>query len=278
MDWSDLHTALAVGQHKSLKQAARALGVNPTTVSRRIKALEEELGVALFVRARSRWRPTPAGRTVLARCARMAEEVRGLRHDTDVVMGQARGRVRVTAINAILMTWLVPHVERLRRAHPALQVEFFATNEVVDLTRGRADIALRHNPPEQAGLVIKRLIDISLVVAARPEVAALPRSERPALLLGFLDTESPENEAVRAVSGDVACTTTSVTALDAMVRAGLGVGLVHRPIAEREGLTIVSDATISRRLWRAVPEEIAAAPRIRAVTDWLDALFSASAA
>ncbi|MEL6180395.1 MAG: LysR family transcriptional regulator [Myxococcota bacterium] len=273
MDWRDLRYALALGQHTSLKRAGAALGVDSTTVSRRIQALEAELGATLFVRTRNRWRPTAAGEAVLTRCERMAQQVRALRHDVDRASGQVHGKVRLTAINAVFTTWLVPHMDGLRRRYPDLEIELFATNAIVDLFKGQADVALRLKPPTKAGLVTKRLTTIPMVVAGRPELAARPPQERPVILIGFLDSETPENHAVKACGGTVACTATSFSVVVSLVREGLGIGALPREMALVEGLTILNHDVGTRRIWRAVPEEIAHAPRIRAVTDWLDAVF-----
>lgn len=273
MDWQYLRTMLAVGQHQSLKRAGQALGVDPTTVSRRISALEEELGSTLFVRARKRWRLTSAGHAVLARCERMAEEIRAMRHDVDQAASQVKGRVRITALDTMISHWLVPQLPTLREAHPGLELEFLVTGEIVDLVGGKADIALRLNRPTQAGLLIKHLRDIPLVVAGRPEVASLPVEERPVILIGFLDLDNAENRAIRAQGGPVVYAATSFSVLVSMIQEGLGIGMLPRELAEEEGFVLLDEEASLRRLWRAVPAEIAHAPRIRAILNWLDEFF-----
>ena len=74
LDWSDLRHALAVGQLGSVAAAARRLGVNATTVQRRLDALEAALGARLFDRSRTGWRPTEAGAAVLDQARRMADQ------------------------------------------------------------------------------------------------------------------------------------------------------------------------------------------------------------
>ncbi|MCA9544458.1 MAG: LysR family transcriptional regulator, partial [Myxococcales bacterium] len=85
MDWRDLRIALALERHQSLAAAGRALGVDPTTVGRRIAVLEAGLGAALFVRAGEGWRPTEAGQRVVAHAAEMARQVRALGHAVGAV-------------------------------------------------------------------------------------------------------------------------------------------------------------------------------------------------
>ena len=273
MDWRDLRVVLAVGQHGSLARAGQALGIDPTTVSRRVTALEEELDAVLFRRTPRRWRPTTAGETVLARCDRMAREVRDLQHDVDRARGNAHGRVRITAVDEVFVTRLVPALGALYADHPKLAIELFATNQLLDLERGQADVALRLERPQVAGLVARRLADLDLVVAGTPEIVSLPPAERPVVLIGLLDTKGPENTALRALGGRVVLAATSLTVSIAAVRAGLGLGIL--PASEAgEALVVVERDVPSRPLWRAVPEPLVDAPRIRAVTEWLDDVFA----
>ncbi len=272
MDWRDLRVVLAVGQHGSLTRAGRAMGLDPTTVSRRVTALEEELDTVLFRRTPRRWRPTTAGEAVLARCDRMAREARELKHDVDRAKGDATGRVRITAVDEVFVTRLVPALSALQQAHPKLAIELYATNQLLDLERGQADVALRLERPQVAGLVAKRLADLELVVAGTEALVALPPEDRPVVLIGFLDTKGPENTLLRALGGRVTLAATSLTVSIAAVRAGLGLGIL--PAAACGGLTVVEREVPARPLWRAVPEALVDAPRIRAVTDWLDDVFA----
>ncbi len=274
MNWQDLRYALAVGQHGSLKRAAEALHINPTTVSRRVSALEAELGITMFVRTRKQWRPTREGMVILARCEKMAEEVRSLRHDTERASGKIYGKVRITSVDMVITTWLVPKLPQLRALHPGLGLEFFTTYELVNLFKGRADIALRLKRPTQAGLIVKRLTTIPLVVAGTDALAALPPAERPVILIGFFDSDTAENRAVRAHGGPIISAATGLSVAISLVLSGMGIGLLPRDLAQTQGFTQFDAKIAPRHLWRAVPEELAHAPRIRAVTNWLDSIFS----
>jgi DNA-binding transcriptional LysR family regulator len=107
LDWSDLRYALAIGQHGSVGAAARRLGVNATTVQRRLEALEQGLGARLFDRSRNGYQPTEAGALVLEQAQRMADRADEIeRH----VMGRDReltGPLRVTTA-FVIMEHLLP--------------------------------------------------------------------------------------------------------------------------------------------------------------------------
>lgn len=274
MDWRDLRVVLAVGTHGGLSAAGRSLGIDPTTVSRRISALEHELGATLFRRSHRKWVPTAAGDAVLAHCGRMAAEARALRHDVDRASGQVGGRVRITAVDAVFNTWLVPAIVGLRAQYPSLELELYATNANVDLERGQADVAIRLARPERAGLIARKVRELDLVIAGRPEVAERPIAERPVILLGFVDSESPENRAAQQSGGPIAVAATSFSVLLALILEGVGIGVLPARMAAARGLTVVDADVPARGVWRAVPEALADAPRIRAVCDWIDAAFS----
>ncbi len=272
-DWQDLRCVLAVSQHGGLKGAAKALGVDATTVSRRVSALERELGGKLYVRERGKWRTTGLGEVVTRRCEGMARQVRALRHDVDELSGSARGKVRLTTMGAVARNWLMPELATLAADHPGLSLELFVTVEEVDLVGGKADVALRMSRPRQAGLVVRRLATVGLCVAATPALAALPREDRGMILVGFEQTDSAENRAVRGHGGHVTFASTSFELAMDMVREGLGVGLLPKDEVG-EGMVVLAEDAAEREIWRATPEEIARAPRIKAATDWLDGVFA----
>lgn len=274
MEWSNLKHVLAVGRYRSLQKAARALSVDPTTVSRRITAIEEDLGVTLFVRSRRLWRTTVAGEEIVAGCERIDAEVLGLERSAARLAARAEGRVRITAMDAIITRWLVPKLPLLREAHPDIQVEFFATNENVDLHRGHADIALRMSRPQPLGLRVKRLTTVPLVVAGRAELAAMPKEERPVILIGYRDSAFPENDLVKAYGGPVAGTATSFAVVVSLVQSGAGIGLLPQDLAEQEHLAQLSPSPAYRTLYRAIPEDLAKSPRIKATAAWLDEVFT----
>jgi DNA-binding transcriptional LysR family regulator len=283
MDWRDLRIALAVDRHRTLGEAGRALQLDPTTVSRRVTALEEALGTALFVRAPEGWRATDAGRRVVDHAARMAQEVRALAHEVDAAFERVSGTVRVTTMDYVASWFLAPRFAELCARHPDLVVDLRCTDQVLDLAAGQADIALRLARPTEPGMRIRRLARVALgVYGARGYVAAngldpLPADARPDLvLLGPDNLGIPESRWLRArfPLGRPAVLTTSFTTAFELVVRGAGLGVLAVPAAEAHPDLVripAAGAALERSLWRVVPEGLADAPRIRAVLDWLDA-------
>jgi DNA-binding transcriptional LysR family regulator len=157
LDWSDLRLVLAIGRGGSLSAAARALGLDHSTVHRRIGQVEDRLGVRLFERLRSGYVPTAAGEEAVAIAARVEEEVLALELKLAGEDLRPSGAVRVATSDAILAALLTPLVAELRRVHPGIVLEVGTTSLAVDLARREADVAVRvtNEPPEH--LIGRRL-------------------------------------------------------------------------------------------------------------------------
>jgi len=160
MDWEDVRFFLALARHGSLSAAARALGVNHATVSRRVAGLEASLGQTLFERRPDGYRLTEAGEQALAQAGAMAEAAEGLRRGQG--HGEAGGLVRLTAIQSLGEGFLPPHLAEFLRAHPAIDLELISDSRSLSLARFEADIALRLGRPSDGELVAKRLISVGM--------------------------------------------------------------------------------------------------------------------
>ncbi len=164
---------VAAAEAGSATQAAAALGVGISTVTRRLAALEDDAGAALFARTPDGLSLTPAGRALLgaARAAldateRAATALASLRE-------RAAGHVRVAVTDDVLEAVILPMLHGFHDAHPEVSVEFLSSTELTDLGRREADLAVRAgNPGEGDGLVAVRLRDALAGVFSRPEVGA----------------------------------------------------------------------------------------------------------
>ena len=178
-DWSGLPVLLAVARTGRIAQAARALGVDDTTVSRRLKALEGALGCELFGRAvDGTLTPTPVGADIVARAELMETHAAEIGELLGRRAGRLRGTVRLTAVPLIANRVLVPALPPLLAAHPELTVELLPEARDLDLARREADLAIRMARPSAGGLRVKarRLGTLAYGVfcARGAETAALP--------------------------------------------------------------------------------------------------------
>lgn len=189
LDWSDLRHALAIGEGGSVAAAARRLGVNATTVQRRLDALEQGLGARLFERSRVGWHPTESGRTVLELARRMADQAEEVERR---VLGRDReltGVLRVTTAFVAMEHLLPQPLADFARAFPGIEVEVVENAYLVDLARrpadapgnaGRqADVALRLSAHVADHLVGRQLGMSHCKVYARRGAPGLPQAVTP---------------------------------------------------------------------------------------------------
>lgn len=156
-DWSQAQAFLATAETGSFSAAAGRLGLSQPTVGRHVAALESDLGVLLFDRV---------GKSVVLTDNGLAlvEHVKAMKDAADRLslsaLGQDKtiaGPVSITASDVFCAYILPPIIERIRRTYPDVQVEIVSTNDVQDLRRREADIAIRHVQPAHPDLYAKRL-------------------------------------------------------------------------------------------------------------------------
>lgn len=166
MDWADLRYFLAVAKAGSLSGAAKALGVNHSTVFRRIQAFEERLGVRLFDRLPTGYALTVAGDDMLESAARVDAEIDAL--DRRLAGRDLRlGGPLVVTTTATLTYWaLAPHFAAFKRTHPDVALELVLADEFFNLSKRQADVAIRptNAPPEN--LVGRRIATVAFAVYA----------------------------------------------------------------------------------------------------------------
>lgn len=163
MDWDDLRYVLAVSRDQSLSLAGSRLGVSHTTVGRRVRAIEDALGVRLFDRTPDAFVTTAAGQDI----AEVAEKVEAEIHLLEGrVLGrdaQLQGRVRVATMDTLFRKFL-PGFSSFMTRYPSVDLTVTSSDEEVSLLRREADVALRltNKPPEY--LVGRRVGRVSFCV------------------------------------------------------------------------------------------------------------------
>jgi DNA-binding transcriptional LysR family regulator len=164
--WDDLRYVLAVAAEGSLAGAARALGVNHTTVLRRVNAFEERLGLRLFERLPTGYFLTSGGAELIEAARLMEDTVTALERRLSGQDRRLAGAVRVTTTDTLIDMLLPPILAAFRAKHPSIQVELILSNEAFNLAKRAADVAIRpaDNPPE--GLIGRRVSAIAFAIYA----------------------------------------------------------------------------------------------------------------
>jgi len=282
--WDDLRVALAVQRRRSHGGAAKALSVDPSTVGRRIAALERALGSRLFDRTPSGLTPTGAGEALLSRAARVEEEALAVERELGGADARVTGTVRLTASDGVLHHLLLPALDTLRRAHPGLVLELRPDTAALDLARREADVAVRLFRPRGASLVASRLGTLHHGLYASPAYLARRGTPRSAAdlaahdLVGFDPTMdgSPQARRLRqlvpAPRWAVRATTTTPQVLACL--EGAGIAMLGTFIARREPRLVAvlpSLALPSRDVWLVVHQDLRRSARVAAVMAWLRA-------
>lgn len=172
MDWNDLRYVLAVADAGSLAGAARRLGVNHTTVLRRIGAFEQQLGLRLFERLPTGYVLTAGGEQLIAAARSIDATVTALERRLAGQDLRLAGTVRVTTTDTLMGSILPEILAAFRDAHPGILVEIAVSNVMFNLTRREADVAIRpaNDPPET--LVGRRVGKVAFAIYGSPDYLA----------------------------------------------------------------------------------------------------------
>lgn len=166
MNWDDLRYVLAVGRHGTLAAAGRALGVNHSTVFRRLGLIETRLGVRLFERHTDGCTPTPAGEEALELAERLEGDIDGLERHLAGRDTRPSGTVRVTTTDTLLDAALGPAFAAFCDKHPEIDLEVVLENRFLSLSKRDADVAIRPSTSPADTLVGRRICTIATAVYA----------------------------------------------------------------------------------------------------------------
>ena len=281
-DWALVRSFLAVLDAGSVSAAAKRSGARQPTLSRHVADLEAQLGAPLFERTGRGVVPTGAALAIVDAARRMEDAALALGRGLASARSLTRGVVRVTT-SQVAATWLMPAVlVRLQREHPEIEIELVASNELTNLLRREADIAVRMVRPVQQSLIARKLGEIEIVAAAHESyLAAAPPLRGPEdlaahRLIGFDRDDSIIRGAARMglvlSRGDFALRTDDQVTYGRLVAEGAGIGFVARyNLRHWPGVVALLPALAVGALpcWLAVHREIRSNPLVRTVYDFL---------
>lgn len=279
--WDHYRSFLAVIDHGSLSAAARELGLTQPTLGRHIALLEEALGHPLFSRSSSGLLPTEQADALVPYARGMAHAAAALQRTASGMAGKVEGTVRISASEIVGIEILPFLLAPLQHRHPGLEFELSARDDVEDLLRRQADIAVRMTEPKQDALLARFIGNIALRFHAHR--AYLERYGTPVAiadlkhhrLVGF-DRQRAYLRAMMkrfpaAAEAHFAFRADSNLAQFAAIRAGLGIGLCQVELAKRhpELVPVLPDFSMPLPTWVVMHEDLKSSPRCRAVFDAL---------
>jgi DNA-binding transcriptional LysR family regulator len=273
MDWDDLRVFLAVARRESLSAAGKALRIDPATVGRRIARLEDSLGTRLFVKSPQGYALTEAGARLVPRAEVAETALRGLDETAETPEGLT-GQIRLGAPDGCA-NYLLPQVlAQICDKHPGLEVQLVALPRVFNLSKREADMAIGVSRPEAGRLVVQKLTDYRLHLAAsRHYLAAHPpiasRGDLKAhRLVGYIPDMIFDKELDYLAELGLAApplASNSVSVQLNFLRAGAGVGVVHDfalPAAPDLQRILPDDISLTRSFWLIRHADDARVPRL----------------
>lgn len=280
--WELYRAFLAVMRTGSLSGAARELSTTQPTIGRHIEALEQALGVTLFVRSPSGLTPNAIAGSLVQHAQHMEMAAAALARLASGGAEDAGGSVRLSASH-IVGTELLPEIlTGFREAHPAIDIELVLGSAASDLLRGEADIAVRMFRPVQDALVARRVGNARLGLFAHRryvERHGVPRSLAELgqhVLIGF-DRDMSWMRATTAMNLGLdremfALRCDSDVAQLAALRAGFGIGACHVGIARRETdlVQVLADSfDLGMEVWVTMHRDLRSVRRVVLMFDHL---------
>ena len=237
MNWDDLRVFLAVARHESLSGAGRVLLIDPATVGRRIARLEDSMGTPLFAKSPQGYELTREGQRLLAHAEQVESAVSGGVSDLSDSAGETlSGVIRLGAPDGCANFVLPRVLAKIAQEHPKLEVQLVAQPRVFNLSKREADLVVSVSPPTSGRLTVQKICDYHLSLAAMrwylKQAPAITSVEdlKHHRLVGYVpdlifDKELDYLEELGIEKPQF--TSNSVSVQLNMLRAGLGVGVVH---------------------------------------------------
>lgn len=283
LDWADFSYFLEVARTERLGEAARRLGVDYTTVSRRIRALEAALGTLLFDKSRSSgFVLTTEGKRLLSFAETMERTVDGARDEIGGDGQALEGRVRMGSTEGFGIFFIAPRMAGFRARYPHLEVDMLPVPRTVSLSKREADLAITIERPERGPYVCSKLCDYHLRLYGSADylkshpVIVTPEDLGRHEFIGYIDELVYSNELLyleRYVPKPrMMLRSTSVSAQYQAVRQGMGLSILPCFIADTDPTLVPilrDEIVVERSFWIYCHEDLRKLRRVVALWDYM---------
>lgn len=287
-DWNRARAFLVTAEEGSLAAAARSMGMTQPTLGRQVAALESEIGFDLFTRRGRGLELTPNGIKLLEHVRLMGDAANQFSLSASGKSDVIEGDVSITA-SELLSTFMLPRmIKTLREVEPGIDIEIYSSNEIRDLNRREADIAIRSVRPTQPELIAKKLCSVrGHLYAAKNYLRQL--SDPPSIAelnkANFIDTEKPGRLMTLLNSKGFNLTRKNFPVISnshivqwELVKQGAAISATLEEIGDNEPLVervVTSNLPlITMDIWLVTHNEFRTNRRIRRVFDFLVSEFS----
>jgi len=283
MDWDNLRVFLAVARTRRLAVAAKALGLNVTTVTRRLASLGESLGAELFEQGSGEKTLTPQGLALMNRVEEMESAALTALAEVTGQQKSFSGNVRLSVAEGFA-TWILgPGLAAFNARHPDIQLDIITASGFLNPSKREADMAVMLARPVRGRLSVRKLRDYRLhLYAARSYLERHPVPIRREtlgqhVLVGYVPelNLAPELDYLDEIEPGLTARlrSTSINMQLRMVADGAGIGVLPEFMARNMGgleMVLAGDVEIIRSFWLVTHEDIRRLPRIMAVGAFLE--------
>lgn len=282
MNWDDLRLFLAVARTERLSAAAAMTRMDATTISRRIKRLEQALEQRLFEHTPAGHVLTDHGTRLLEQAERMEAAALGVQRSGSAAGTQMAGTIRLSASEGFGSRVIAPHLRSFTADHPRIEIDLVASSGFLNPSRREADIAVMLARPKTGPLITRKLTDYHLGLYATPAYleSAPPLKAKGDLLrhvlVGYVPDQiyAPELRYLAEVDArlEPAIRSSSINAQAEIIASGAGCGILPCFIGDAmPGLVrVLPEAVdIQRSFWLVVPRDLRGIARIDQFVGWL---------
>jgi DNA-binding transcriptional LysR family regulator len=282
MEWDNLRFFLELSRAGKLTVAARRLGVDHTTVSRRVQALEKSMDVQLFVRAAAGFSLTEAGRNLLPQAEAMENAFSAIENARQGQGDSLSGQVRIGVTEGYGTVMLAPQLAEFTRRYPNLGIDLLAAPRMLQLSRREADIVITLDRPERGPFIITKLTDYVLRLYASADYlqqhAPIRAREdlRAHAFVSYIDDLLFSKELLFldeiGKPAHVPLRSTSILAQQQAIAAGAGIAMLPSFSADADATLVRvlgEDIRFTRTFWMLMPIELKEIARMKATWDFL---------
>lgn len=281
IDWTDYQSFLAIARAGKLSRAAAVVGVDATTMGRRLRRLEAQLKVTLFEGTREGQALTEAGEALLVAVEAMARAASGITESASSDAGPV-GTVRISVSEGFGGWFVSRHVRDFMTAHPRLSLDLVASSGFLSPSKREADIAVMLSRPKAGPVMARKLSDYALRLYASPSYLA--QAGTPAdvdslanghHLIGYIPDllYSPELRYLAEFHPNLTATvrSSSINAQYRLVVEGAGIGVLPCFIADTDPqlVRVLPERQILRSFWLVTHKDTQNLARVRACKEWL---------
>ncbi|WP_299372427.1 LysR family transcriptional regulator [uncultured Kiloniella sp.] len=265
-NWDDIRIFLALTRSGSVREASRRLNVTHATVSRRLRILEEGIGVPLFERVTTGLHLSDVGREILSAAEDAEASMQELDRRVFARDTQIAGKVRLSMSETLFLSLLHLNIAAFQEIYPMVELVLESSDQMAKLSQREADVVIRitRNPPPEA--VGRRIAESPLgCYASSGYLADRPKLDR-------WISQSYEGAAKPVIPARISATATSASSVQVMLRNGMGIGMLPCYMGDTDPhLVRVPDTKLisDNTMWVLVHADIKENRRVRVLLDFL---------